>query len=145
MRLALILLALFAFAVLVWWASIPVLLHTHLLTKADYRSCGAYNGEGTGVTILNPCRSRMAERVADAILRSASAGTCSAGTGEALCRFISNKPFLAKEWRLVNRRDIGNEVHLFYKVGPQQECVMTTVHLKQTDAGWKISGYGVSY
>jgi hypothetical protein len=36
----------------------PVLLHTHILTKADHKSCGGYSGEGTGITLLNPFRSR---------------------------------------------------------------------------------------
>ena len=124
----------------------PVLLHTHLLTKEDYRSCGAYNEEGTGVTILNPLRSRIAARVADAFLRAASTGRCSPDTSEALCRFIEKGHRLpATEWRLVNQWNIGNETRLFYKLGGRQECVMAEVSLEKAVAGWKVSGYGISY
>src|SRR5580700_7813658 len=49
-------------------AASPVLFHIHILSKSDYRSCGGYNEEGTGVTVLNPFRSRVPEQRADAFL-----------------------------------------------------------------------------
>jgi hypothetical protein len=49
----------------------PVLLHTHILTKDEYTSCGGYYEEVTGITLLNPFRSRAPERIADGFLRLA--------------------------------------------------------------------------
>lgn len=43
-----------------------------MVMKADYRSCGAYNEEGTGVILLNPFRLRGPENVADTLLQAAS-------------------------------------------------------------------------
>lgn len=136
-----------ATAVVVWWfASTPVLLHTHILTKPDYRSWGAYNEEGTGVTILNPFRSRVAERVAEAFLRDASSGECSPEMSEGLCGAVKRRPLPAADWRLVYRRNIGNDIYVFYRLRQaSQQCVMAMVRLKQNGASWKISAYGLSY
>jgi hypothetical protein len=123
----------------------PVLLHTHILTKADYRSCGGYNDEGTGVTVLNPFRSRAPERIADGFLRLASAGKCSPEVSEGLCKFLANRPVLASNRHLVYRRDSGNHVDLFYRLGTEKECVVTKVGLERTGASWEISRYGVSW
>jgi len=135
-----------AMAVVVWWfASKPVLLHTHLLTKADFRSCGAYNEEGTGVTILNPFRSRIAEGVADAFLRAASTGTCTPDTNEVLCGSMEGRRLPGTEWRLVNQWNIGNRTRLFYQLGRQQECVIVGVSLEKAGTHWTVSGYGIRY
>jgi hypothetical protein len=140
------LLALCALTVSLWWASKPVLLHTHLLTKADYRSCGAYNEEGTGVTILNPLRSRVAERAADSFLLAASNGRCSPETSEGLCKAVTKRPLPGTDWNLVYRRNLGSDVDVFYRLRrTSQECVIAEVKLKQTGGSWKIFGYGVSY
>lgn len=122
------------------------LLHTHLLTKADYRSCGAYNEEGTGVTILNPLRSRAAERVADSFLRALSDGRCSPETNEGLCKAMAKRSLPATDWRLVYRKNFGNEVDLFYRLErATQECVIAHVSLHKASADWKVDGYGISY
>jgi len=144
-RLAVKLLVVCAFAVLLRWASRPVLLHTHILTKPDYRSCGAYNEEGTGITILNPLRSRTAERIGDAFLRAASEARCSPETSEGVCKFMVQRPLLAADWRLVYRTNFGSEEDLFFRGRDSQVCIMAKVFLKRTGSSWLIDGYGISY
>jgi hypothetical protein len=50
----------------------PVLLHTHHFMARDYRSCGGYNEQGTGITVLDPFRPLETEQAADAIFHPAS-------------------------------------------------------------------------
>jgi hypothetical protein len=144
---------LFALGIFTWkLASKPVLLHTHALTNKDSQFCGEYNEEATGITILNPIRSRFQERVADAFLRAASNGECSPDVSEALCRFVTaGHSVPAREWRLVNRRDSSGNITLFYRlIGASEElqrhngCEVARVDLEQTDATWKIVGYGLT-
>jgi len=137
--------------VLIWWfGSSPVLLHTHIVSKSDYQLCGAYNEQTTGITILNPFRSRAPEHVAEVFMQAASRAQCSPDVSDALCRFVVERPLPAKDWRLVNRQDYGNEVRLFYKLnGPWQAkrsggCLVAEVRLKRTSASWKTVGFGVS-
>jgi len=73
-------------------ASKPVLLHTHIFSGVDYRSCGGYNDEGTGVTILNPFRSRAAEHKADEFLRAARNGRCLPEMNENWCSSMAKYP-----------------------------------------------------
>jgi hypothetical protein len=148
-----LLLGLCALAGLIWgFASKPVLLHTHLLTKADYQSCGAYNEQGTGITVLNPFRSRIPERTADVFLRAASSGKCVPNLSEAHCKFVTERPLPATEWRLVNRWDSAKGVKLFYRLsgewqkrGKNNGCVIAEVDLEFTGANWRVSGHGVSW
>jgi hypothetical protein len=123
----------------------PVLLHTHILAKADYQSCGAYNEEGTGVTLLNPFRFRAPERIADEFLRLASNGKCLPEVSEELCRFLAKRPLPATNWHLAYRRDVGNNVDLFYRLGTEKGCAVANVGLERTGSSWKISRYGVSW
>jgi hypothetical protein len=125
----------------------PVLLHTHMLTKADYRSCGAFNEEGTGVILLNPFRFRAPEHVADTFLREASQGRCSSETTVPLCNTLKTHPLPSAEWRLVNRQDLpGHAVKLFYRDSKNQTaCVMAMVHLAKTGVIWQVAAYGISY
>jgi hypothetical protein len=139
-------------ALVLWVASKPVLLHTHILTTPDYRSCGAYNEEGTGVTLLNPLRSRGPERVADRFMRALSKGMCAPEVGDKLCTFLKQHPLSSSEWRLANRTEFGRDTHIFYRLGLEtksvaetKECIMAKVTLTSTGAGWEISGYGVSW
>lgn len=100
------------------------------MTKPDYRSCGAYNEEGTGITILNAFRSRVAEKVADAFLSKPAI----------------HRPFPGTKWHLVYTRDFATKAYFFYRLGGvSQQCVMVEVRLKQNGSDWKVSGYGVSY
>ena len=85
-------------------ASKPVLLHTHIFSGVDYRSCGGYNDEGTGVTILNPFRSRGAEHKADEFLRAAHKGRCLAEMNENWCSSIAKHPLPASKWHLTYAR-----------------------------------------
>lgn len=147
-----VLLALLASAVGVWrLASKPVLVHTHILSKPDYRSCGAYNEEETGVTILNPFRARAPERVAEVFLRAASNAKCLPDMPEDFCRFVEKRPLPATEWRLVNRRDSARMISLFYRLGWKSHelakhdgCAIAEVDVERTGTGWQISRYGVS-
>src|SRR6266496_4200541 len=85
-------LALCAAAFLVWaLATKPVLLHTHVLGRADDRSCDTYNEAGTGIAILNPFRSRLPEETANVFMRAASKAKCSPGLSEALCGFVTKR------------------------------------------------------
>jgi hypothetical protein len=97
-------------------ASNPVLLHTHIFAKADYRSCGGYNDEGTGVTILNPFRSRAAEHKADEFLRAARNGQCLPEMNENWCSSMAKYPLPASEWRLAYARARTNHLDLFYRL-----------------------------
>jgi hypothetical protein len=133
-RLALLLLALSAFAVLVWWfASRPVLFES-----------------GTRTIVLNPFRPRAPERTAGVFLHAASNMTCSPDLSDALCRFVQKHPLPTTEWRLVNRWDSGNETTLVYKLREKWErpanndrCLMAEVILERSGANWKTVGYGV--
>jgi hypothetical protein len=147
----LVTLAILAYCVLVI-ASRPVLLHTHIFTRADYRSCGGYNDEGTGITILNPFRSRAAEHKADEFLRAARSGQCLPEMDENWCSSVTKHPLPASEWRLAYARARTNHVDLFYrlrKISPAQthttDCVIAMVALEQDGANWKILRYGISY
>jgi hypothetical protein len=114
--------------------------------------CGEYNEEATGITIMNPIRSRFQERVADAFLRAASNGECSPDVSEALCTFVkAGHSVPAREWRLVNRRDSNGNITLFYRLlGASQElqrhngCEVARVDMEQNVATWKIVGYGLT-
>jgi hypothetical protein len=125
----------------------PVLVHTHMLNKPDYRSCGAFNEEGTGVILLNPFRLRAPEHVADTFLRAAARGGCSSETTVALCKTLKTHPLPSTEWRLVNRQDLpGHAVKLFYRDSKNQTaCLMAMVHVAKAGVIWQVSGYGFSY
>jgi hypothetical protein len=130
----------------------PVLVHTHRFTSPDYRSCGAYNEEGTGITVLNPFRSRTPERTGDDFLRAASAGSCPAAASAKLCSFLKTHPWPdLPKWRLVYRRDSSEDVTLFYRIGRHSQetmgtgCVIAMVDVKTAGAAWQVSGYGISY
>jgi len=129
----------------------PVLVHTHLFRNRDSRSCGGYNGEGTGTTILNPFRSRGPERMADAFLRAASKGICLPELDEEFCAFVTKRPVPATQWQLVNRSDSRAASRLFFRLeGPWQQkgkngCVIAEVHLEWNGAAWKPVGYGASW
>jgi len=143
----LMLLALSAMALITWgFASKPVLPHTHILTKDDRQECGAYNQEGTGVTILNPFRSRAPERIADRFLRAASNADCSPDLNEEFCKFVRKRPLPAKGWRLVYRRDFPNDVRLYFRLRGQWQqpgadpCWIAEVHLRRFGATWRTFG-----
>jgi hypothetical protein len=146
-RLVASLLALCALAVLAWEiSSKPVLLHTHVFTEADYRSCGAYNEEGTGTTILNPLRSLRPERAAERFLQAVSHSRCSAEMSEGVCKLVNTHPLPAGRWRVAYIRKSGRDVDLFYRlVGASPECVMARVRVRQIGTRREISSYGLSY
>jgi hypothetical protein len=149
-----VLLATLSLAVLVWAAaSKPVLLHTHIWANIDDQLCGTYNEEGTGVTILNPFRSRFPEQTAEVFLRALSKTKCSPGLSERLCSFVMKHPLPAPEWRLVNRWewDSAKHIRLFYRLGGKSQelakhngCAIAHVDLERTGGNWNISGYGVT-
>jgi hypothetical protein len=146
-----VLLALCLAGVFAWGASQPVLVHTHIFTRVHDQSCGESNEGGTGITILNPVRSRDPERIADAFLRAASGGECSAGLREDFCSFVKRHPVTARDWRLVNRWDSRSDIRLFYRPtwvsrepGRNSDCAVIQVHLERVGPSWRVSGYGVS-
>ncbi len=141
-------------ALLVWTLlSKPVLIHTHLLSKADHRSCGAYNEEGSGLTVLNPIRSRAAERMADAFLDDASHGRFSAAMSKGVSQMLRKEYLLpVAEWRLVNRSDLDGNITLFCRLEQrtpepknQNACVVAMVRMRHAGTRWQISSYGLSY
>ena len=129
----------------------PVIIHTHKFTPPDYLSCGAYNEEGTGITVLNPFRTRTPERAGDDLLRAAFVGSCPPTAIPQMCSTLKARPLPGiPKWRLVYRRDSSGDVTLFYRIGQHSQetgtgCVMAMVHLKAADAAWQVTGYGVSY
>ena len=98
-------------------------------------------------TLLNPLRSRGPEQMGERFLRAASSGQCSSDATEELCRYVMKRPLPSTEWHLVNRRDTGDDVRLFYRVGKQRsdrECLICEVHVQRTGAIWKTTGYAVT-
>jgi hypothetical protein len=140
-----------ALAGITWrFTSGPVLLHTHAFEKVDYRSCGAYNDEGVGLTILNPFRSRAPERTADTFLRATSQAKCLPDINDEMCKFVIKRPLPATEWRLVYRRDFGKGTWLYYRLNREAQkayrpCAVAEVHLERTATSWNPTGYGLSY
>jgi hypothetical protein len=139
-----------------WWAG-PVLLHTHIGKGADEHACGEYNEAATGITILNPLRSRDPEAVADVFLHAAAIGRCAPALKEPFCSFVVQHPLPATEWRLVNRLEWQSirkvkKMRLFYRleaVSPEIAakhggCAIAHVELERIDGTWKLSGFGIT-
>ncbi len=148
---ALVVSALCAAAVLLVWrcADGPVLLHTHMFAGAGNPACGPLDEVATGVTILNPFRSRAPERVADRFLRAASNGNCSPDLNEAACKYLIThtvRVLLNTEWQLVYRWDSAERIDLIYRQErPRRDpCRVFTVSVKRAGAVWEVLGFGTS-
>ncbi len=95
-----ILLTLCAICALMWWfVSKPVLVHTNVLKRADDQPCREDDARRTGITILSPLRSRHPERIADGFMREASNSVCSPNLSAELCGFVRQHPLPASRWR----------------------------------------------
>ena len=135
-------------AALLWaLASGPVLFRSRTLATAEHRSCWEY--DGTGLLILNPFRSRAAERLADQFLRAASNAKCLPGWSEWECRAVVRHPMPAIAWRLVNRLDSPRGTTLFYALEPRDAARrsahrrwVATIELRHSGGSWKIFGFG---
>src|ERR1051326_308825 len=141
------------FASLVWMiVSGPVLLHTNALSKTNIDECGEYNEQATGLTVLNPLRSRFQERLADGFLKAASKGECSPNINAELFRFVTARHTLpARKWDLMNRRDDGGHTTLFYrlkdlskKFTTYQRCTIAQVDIERTGTTWNVVGFGIT-
>jgi hypothetical protein len=98
----------------------PVLLHTHRFTRKDDRSCGGYDEQGTGITVLNPLRSREAEQVADAVFHGLANADCPSEMSVNSCKNIALRKLAPKEWKIAYRTDSGKDVDLFYSWPPEE-------------------------
>lgn len=132
--------------VVLGWSVIagPVLLHTRVFAEND-QWCGVFTEQVTGFTVLNPLRSRVPERAAEAFLRAASQGKCLPEWNERTCNYIVTKrPVRAREWRLVYRFDFnsGQSSDLLYEqLHPTPaSCRPIVVSLKQVGGVWTFAG-----
>ena len=107
---------------LVWMmATKPVLFHTDIWARGDEQRCGEYNQVVTGITILNPFRSRLPEQRADAFMHAASNAECTPDLSISLCDFVRRRPLPAGAWQLVNRRDSTADIRLFYRLNTKRQ------------------------
>ena len=126
----------------------PVLLHTHRFMRRDYRPCGGYNEQGTGITVLNPFRSREVEHVADAIFYRLAKADCPAEMSANDCKNIALRNLAPKKWKIAYRMDSGNDVDLFYSwptEGVATDCRIVEMLMTQQGKNWRVTRYGVSW
>jgi hypothetical protein len=138
-RLLAVLFVLCSLAALVWMrATGPVLFHMHMWSKTE--PCGAYAEVVTGITVLNPFRSRAPEHVADEFLRDAAKGICSPGLDERICKFMATHPLGVVRRRLVYRWDSGARTELVYRQKPPAICRVLVVSLERIGVAWRVVG-----
>ena len=126
----------------------PVLLHTHRFALRDYRPCGGYNEQGTGITLLNPFRSREAEHVADRVFRRLANAECPTEMSADYCKSIALRNLAPRKWKIVYRTDSVNDIDLFFSWPPQRAptgCRIIEMLLTRRDTNWKVLRYGVSW
>ncbi len=87
----------------------PVLLH--LFASC---SCTDYSEEVTGLTLFNPFRDRAPETAAESFLADIRQGKCLAD-GHAIDCTHTDLKARAFEWRLKNRRDMSDQIFLYYQ------------------------------
>ena len=97
-------------------SSLIVARHKHPVLLHLFASCACtdFSEEVTGFTLFNPFRDRAPEAAADSFLGDIRQGRCLVD-GQAIdCTRTNLKP-LAFEWRLKNRRNMSDQVVLYYQ------------------------------
>lgn len=107
--------------------------------------CGGDCEVLSGITVLNPLRSREPERVANAFLSALSKAKCPPDMNERACMLVMNNPLSPREQRLVYRRDSAGEVVLFYRLLLEEwkRKVRSTyqIELRRSGATWNVYGF----
>lgn len=118
-------------------------------------ACSDYDEDMSGVIFLNPLRDRSPESAADVFLRELANQKCSPTIDSGLCRYALEQARPVVDWKLVNRRDQGKRVSLFYHlkdkvengagVNSQDLWGQGMVEVDSTNGQWKVASFGAVY